>query len=167
MSLYQLTEELTALLNMADTEMSEDIEAAMHEHTALIAEAFDSKADGYAALIRTCETRANARYEESQRLTKLAQADEALATRLRKALLEAMQATGRKKVQTERFSLSVAQNGGKTPVVVTDEDALPAQFKVPVWSERVDRDAIRDALERGETVEGATLQPRGFRLNLR
>lgn len=167
MSLYQLTEELTALLNMADTEMSEDIDAAMKEHTALLIEAFDAKADNYAALIRTCETRASARYEESQRLNKLAQADEALAMRLRMALLEAMQATGRKKVQTERFALTVAQNGGKQPVVVTDEDALPAEFRVPVWSEKIDRDAIREALERGDTVEGAVLQPRGFRLNLK
>jgi hypothetical protein len=169
MSLYQITAEMQSLIDAFDAHGAEspEAEAAIREHAAAIAEAFDAKADGYAALIRTCEVRSAARAEEADRMKRLAQSDDALASRLRRTLVEAMQATGRTKVATDRFTLSVVANGGKLPVVIEDEAALPAEFVVPHVTTRVDREAVRSALEAGTPVSGARLGERGTRLSLR
>ena len=170
MSIYEIKNELLCLLDAArnaDGEFDADTEAAFAEHAAGLREAFADKADSYAALIRTCQHRADARRAEAKRMVALADSDDALADRLSRILLEAMQATGLTKVDTERFRLSARANGGKLPVVLSDEKALPAQYRVPVYTEKVDRDAIRTALEAGTEVPGASLGQRGTRLDIR
>jgi hypothetical protein len=170
MSLYAIQNELMILLDAcADSAGNLDpaTEAALAEHTLALTEAFDSKADAYAALIRTAEVRAEARRAEAKRMVALAESDEALASRLSRVLMDAMVATGKQKVDTERFRLSVRANGGKAPLVIHDEAALPPDYRVPVYSERLDRDAIRTALEQGTAVPGAALGQRGVRLDIR
>lgn len=169
MSLYAITEEMQSLLDAFDTHGAEspEAEAAIREHAAAIAEAFDAKADNYAALIRTCEARAEGRREEAERMLALARSDESLADRLRLALKSAMEVTGRTKVDTPRFRLAVRGNGGKVPVLVEDEAALPDQYRVQVVTSKLDRDAIRSALEAGNAVAGARLGERGTRLDIR
>jgi hypothetical protein len=169
MSLYQITSELVSLIDAFDRFGHESQEAAdaIKEHTDAIVEAFDAKADDYAALIRIAETRAAARNEESERMRKLAQDDEALAARLRTALMDAMKRTNRTKVQTARFKLSVQNNGGKIPVIINDENALPEEFRVPKVTIIIDKEALREKLESGVAVSGASLGERGQRLNLK
>ncbi len=169
MSLYQITSEISALQDLAHTHgaQSAEFDAALAEHVAALAEAFDAKAENYAALIRESEERAAVRTREAERLKALAATDERLAERLRETVKAAMQVTGRTTVQTDRFRLSVRQNGGKLPVVIEDESALPAEFMVPVVTVKPDRDAIRTALETGNSVSGARLGERGTRLDLR
>lgn len=168
MSLYHITTELQAILDLADRCGSdEEMAAAVAEHAAALDGALADKADAYAALIRSLEARAEAREAEADRMYNLGKTDAALADRLRTALREAMERTGRTKIETPRFRLSVRANGGKVPVVVEDESALPAIYRVPVYAEKIDKDGVREALERGETVPGARLGERGTRLDLR
>lgn len=169
MSLYQIKTELIDLLDALDVGYADDAEAqeAIAQHAAALAEAFDSKADDYAALIRVCETRAAARREEAERMLLLAKDDERKADRLTAMLMDAMTATGKTKVETQRFRLSVKKNGGKIPVVITDEDALPVDFRVPKVTEVIDKDGIREALEAGTPVPGAELGKRGQRLEIK
>jgi len=168
-SLYAITEELTRLADAAERAGcdSEEFAAALAEHTALLAEAFDAKADDYAALIRTCEVRAAARREEAKRFDLLSKADAALAERLRLALMSAMQRTGRTSVQTARFALAVRSNGGKVPLLIDDDAAVPPEYRIPVYEERIDKDAIRAALEANKTVAGARLGERGTRIDIK
>jgi hypothetical protein len=168
MSLYQITEEMLSLLEAFDTHgaESEEAEAAIREHAEAIAEAFDAKADSYAALIVTCEYRAANRKAEAKRLRERAEADERLAERLRNAMREAMERTGRKRVETPRYTLSVRTNGGKCPMTVNPE-MIPDSFMRIETVRSPDKDMIRAELESGGTVEGATLLPRGTRLDLR
>lgn len=169
MSLYQIKTELIDLLDALDVGYADDAEAqeAIAQHAAALAEAFDSKADDYAALIRVCETRAAARREEAERMLLLAKDDERKADRLTAMLMDAMTATGKTKVETQRFRLSVKKNGGKIPVVITDEAALPVDFRVPKVTEVIDKDGIREALEAGTPVPGAELGKRGQRLEIK
>lgn len=169
MSLYAITTEMQALLDAFDAHGAEspEAEAAIREHAAAIAEAFDAKADNYAALIQTCEKRAEGRRDEAERMLALARSDESLADRLRLAMKSAMEVTGRVKVETERFRLAVRANGGKMPVIVEDESALPTEFRVPVVTHKVDKDALRAELERGTAIAGARLGERGTRLDIR
>lgn len=169
MSLYAIKSEMLVLLDAFDQHGAEspETEAAFREHAMSLAEAFDAKADDYAALIRIAETRAAARREESERLALLAASDDLLAKRLKESLLIAMQETGRTKVDTARFRLSVKRNGGKTPVDISDTALLPPEYLVPKVTHTVDRDAIRAALEAGTPVPGAALGERGWRLDLK
>lgn len=171
MSLYQITEEMMELLDIAAGVMGEDgspeVEAAFAEHAAALASAFDSKADDYAALIRVCETRAEARKAEADRMKALMARDDRLAERLRTMLMDAMVATNRTKVETARFALAVKKNGGKMPVVIINESLIPVDFKVPKYVETLDKDGIREALEAGATIPGASLGVRGTRLDLK
>jgi len=169
MSLYHITSEMKEILFAAESVVDGDPEtaAAFAEATKSLVESFDTKAEAYAQLIRVSETRAAARREEAERMELLAKADEALADRLRRALMDAMISINRPKVETERFKLSVRKNGGKVPVIVTDETALPTEYRVPRVTEVIDKDGIRDALEAGKPVPGAALGERGQRLELK
>lgn len=167
MSLYEIKAELLELADALAVIDSPDAEAALAEHRVALIEALTSKAEDYAALIRVCESRAEARRVEAERMEMLAAADEAVADRLKRLLMDAMIATNNTKLDTERFRLSIRRNGGKTPVVISDETAIPIDFRVPKITESIDKDAIREALESGTNVPGASLGERGQRLELR
>lgn len=168
MSLYAITTELQSILDLLDSGAPDEATAAaIVEHEAALREALATKAESYAGLVRSLEARAAARQTEAERMDALADADRRLATRLTRALHDAMQATGTSKLETERFRLSVRSNGGKIPLVIEDETALPPVYRVPVYTERVDKDAVREVLERGESVPGARLGERGTRLEIR
>lgn len=169
MSLYAITDELSRLFRAYEDHGAESGEFAdaLREHTDALTEAFDAKADDYAALIRTAEARAEARKTEADRMRRLSQDDDALANRLRSALLESMKRLNISRTNTARFRISVATNGGAVPVIIPDETAIPDQYRVPRMSFSVDREALRAALERGENVEGASLGVRGIRLNIK
>lgn len=168
MSLYAIQSEMTDIIDAIleggiDTP---EAQAALDEHLAGLDAALDSKADNYAALIQELGIRAEARRNEARRMRELADADAALADRLKVALRDAMQVTGRLRIDTPRFRLSVAQNGGVRPLVVTcDPTSLPKELqKVTVDA---DRAAIRAALEAGATVDGCSLEERGTSLRIK
>lgn len=168
-TLYAITDDLQALDEMlielggdiSDPKVAEAIDAWMAE----LDRDLTRKADGYASLIKEIEARAKARTEEAKRLTDRARVDENAAAALKSRMLYAMQARQMKTIETARFKLSVTGNGGKTPMVVTDEKAIPEKFHRVVVM--VDTDKLRDALEAGQTVPGASLAPRGFHLRIR
>ena len=169
MSLYAIKAEMLSLMEAFGEHGpgSAEAEAAIKEHAAALSEQFDAKADDYAALIRVCETRAEARRGEAEWMYALASSDEALASRLRESLLKAMSETGRTKVETPRFNLSIKRNGGMVPLKIVNDADIPVEFRVPKVTTVLDRDGIRRALESGIAVPGAELGERGFRLDLK
>lgn len=172
MTLLDITDDMDALDSLlaenggdvSDPAVAEAIDAWMAE----LDGAFNAKVDNMAALIQTMDVRAEIRRAEAARLTNRAKADEGSAEFLRARLKAVLEQRGTKKMETARFRVSIAANGGKQAieVMVPTED-------LPTWAVRTkvvvdpDKDAIRAKLEAGESLEFATLLPRGSRLSIK
>lgn len=168
-TLFAISEDLEALYDrleelggdVTDPEVEATIDAWFDDLT----EERDVKLDNYAALIRELEARAEARREEARRLTDRARRDEDQAKYLKNRLILFFQQHGMKSVETRRYRLTVARSGGRAPVVVHAEaEELPESFQR--WKVSADLDAIREALERGETLTFAELGERGHYLRI-
>lgn len=167
MNLYQITSELQAVIDgiLEGGIDSPEAQQALDEHLAGLDEALDQKAEDYAAVIMSLQARSDARAAEAKRIRELANADATVAQRLKERLKQAMETTGRVRIDTTRFRLTVANNGGKQPMLIEDESAIPTEFIVQV--PEVDKDAVRAALEAGRPVPGCTLVPRGTSLRIK
>jgi len=167
-NLYQIKSEIADIIDaILDGGIDNpDAQGALEEHLAGLDIVLEAKADDYAGLIQELLVRAEARAEEARRIRALADADRALADRLKQRLKEAMETTGKLKLDTPRFKLAVAGNGGKQPLEVTVDPATLAPQYQAVKVE-ANKDAIRAALEAGTSVPGCTLLPRGTSLRIR
>ncbi len=154
MSLYAITSEMQAILDAmldggADSpEAMEALDAALTD----LDGALEQKAESYAGLIRELEMRSQMRTEEMKRIRALADRD-------------AMTSTGKTRIETARFKLSVVGNGGRQPLSIADPDALPEAYTRTI--REPDTNAIRAALDGGVPVPGCTLLPRGSRLSIK
>lgn len=168
-TLYQLSDEIRAL--QAAMDATEDAEF-QERLTAFFAGALDQaeqKVDSYCCLIRELEASYKARQEEAERLSYLATTDKLNADRLKSRLKQFLDQNGYKRFETDKFKLTVAQNGGKAPLEYPrewDDDprSAPEQFHRRVI--QLDREAIRVAAENGET-EDAAIGERGTHLRIR
>jgi hypothetical protein len=169
-TLLQITSEFQALDELLE-EIGGDVsdprvDAIVTEWLAELETQMEAKADAYAAYIRELELRAAARREESERLLKAAKTQENTAAWLKDRLKQAMTAARLKKIEGQRYTVSVAANGGKLPLILDDTAPVPVQFlrhppPVP------DTEAIRSALEAGRELEFARLGERGTHLRIR
>jgi hypothetical protein len=131
-------------------------------------DALTAKVDAYAGLIRQIEAFAATRKAEAKRMAELAKSDENRVKWLKERLLLAMDVMGETRIDGDRHRVSIAKNGGKVPVVVPDDvNALPDAFVRTVVRRDADKDAIREALERGVVVPGCRLGERGRRVSIK
>ncbi len=128
----------------------------------------DRKLDGYAALISEMTARAEVRKAEGRRLMELAATDENRARLLKERLKSFFQLHDLKTINTDRYRLSLAKNGGKAPLILDDSipvTQLPERFqKVSIDP---DTTAIREALEAGESLEWARIGERGESMRIK
>jgi len=171
MRLIDITDEarnIDKLITEADGDLTgqeQIVDAWLKENKDKLSE----KADNYAALITEKEQRAGVRKNESERLAKLVKADMNSAAGMKYLLKQALDAMCIQKLETNRFRISVATNGGKQPIdIYVPDEELPAIYKKEVPASYVaDKEAIREALEAGKEVKGAVLQQRGTNLRIR
>jgi len=168
-TLYQIADDLRALealLVEAGGDLSSpEALAAVEAWEAELSTNLAGKVDNYCGLITEIEIRAAARQAESDRLRDLARVDDNAAKALRERLLFVLQNRNVPKVDTERFRVSVAKNGGKAPLDVrVGPDELPAWAVKKRTVVETDKDAIRARLEAGESLPFASIMERGTRL---
>ena len=168
MNLYELTQEmveLDTLLATADDPDSPEIFDAIQRALALHDER-ERKVDAYCCLIAEISARAAARKAEASRLAENARLAENNVKRLKTRLLEAFNAMGIGKLETERFTVSVAKNGGLVPLLVDDVDpaTLPTEFQKITVS--VDNEKVREALATTE-LPFAKLGERGQHVRIK
>jgi len=163
MTLYDLKTEYMQLLEMMeDPEVDPEVLADTME--AVGGELAD-KADSYIIIIKELEADIEKRSKEIDRQKKAVDSETANIKRMKQAVMDAMQATGQKKLQTEHFSLSVVRNGGLQPLRLDDVGKIPEAYLV--WKPEADTKKIRDALASGKQLDFAHLEERGTRLNVR
>jgi len=126
------------------------------------------KLDNYCALIAEMLARAEGRKAEAKRLIELASIEESRVKFLRDRLKLFFEAHNIKTVETARYRLSLARNGGKAPLIMKD-GVLPTELPNHFQRVSIDPDttAIREALERGEKLDFAVLGDRGTRVYIK
>ena len=151
MTLYDLTAEYQALLQMAE-DPDTDPEVLADTMEALEGE-IEDKADGYAIVLKELEASEQKIKTEVDRLNtrRLSIANNMRLMKLR--LQESMLATGKTKFKTDLFSFGIQKN---PPAVVIDEqyiENIPKKYLVqqdPV----IDKKKIKEDLKAGVDLEG-------------
>lgn len=178
-TLLNITDDMQALddlLHEAGGDVTdESVQQYVKQLTKELEDDLHNKVDGYISYIRHLELQAAARQEEAERLKKAADANHNSAKHLKERLKGILEKLGVKKAGNVRQA-TVAGNGGKQPVWISDDvkehpEKLPERFqRVKVFP---DTDAIREALENGESLEDgdgwtfAQLEERGTHLRVK
>ena len=148
--------------------MSDSQAAAFEAWFAELEDNRDRKIDGYITIVRELELRASVRQAEMDRLAIRVRVDENAAKRLKVRLKEWMEAHGEKKIETDRYCVSVRGNGGKQPM---DIDPALSVSNLPPELQKVtvtpDNERIREVLANGGEVPGCRLLPRGTSLSIK
>lgn len=161
MNIYELTGNYEHLLNMLyDKDVDEQ---AILDTLESIEGDIEDKADGYAKIIKELEAQSKARKEEAKRLTESAQTIDNRIKMLKNNLFNCMKITGKTKFTTNLFSFNIVKNGGKQPLTIDGD--VPKEYTKTVIEN--DTSKIRQALENGEKLPFAHLEPRGERLSIR
>ena len=170
-TIYQISDDMAALdALLAETggEITPEAEAAFNQFEAELAANLTGKVDAYCALIAEIDARAAARKAEAKRLADRAKTDERTADALRERLRFVWEQRRLGKVETDRFTVSLAKNGGKAPL-----DIRCGVEDLPSWAVRTEtvvtanKDAIRSRLDAGESLNFASLMERGNRINIK
>ena len=158
MTLYELTREYQELLAMME---DPEVDPQTVEDTL---EGLDGeieiKAENYIRVIKELEAESNKIDAEVKRLGNRWDACQINIRKLKDSLLTSMQETGKDRIQTEHFRISVAKNGGLKPIRVTGD--VPPEF----CKMEPDSKKIREALNNGE-LEFAHFEERGVHLSVR
>lgn len=170
-NLFQLTKRAKELEDLIDPiqegDVSEEVAAQLAKFLIEAKEDFAQKVDDYASVISELEARAEMRDAEAARITALAKSDSKRAAWLAQMLKESLAAREIKKIQTPRYRVSVAGNGGIQPMVLFPNEDIPPEFQKTVTTTETDTQKIRAALEAGEILTFAMLKPRGDRLAIK
>lgn len=158
------------LLTAAPDATDDELEAALQEALAALETDTGKKLDGYGALIRKFDGLATLAGTELERLQGLRTYYENHAKRLKRAVMNFMKMKKKTVVEGELTRFTITNNGGKIPMEIDqalydDATQLPERFqKVFV---QPDTDAIREALEAGEEIDGCKLLERGTHLRIK
>lgn len=160
-NLYELTNDWNIVANML---YDEDIDEQMILDTLESIEGdIEDKADGYAKIIKELEAKAKARKEEAKRLSDSSKTFKNKVKFLKQNLFNSMKETGKTKFTTNLFSFNIAKNGGKQALTIDGD--VPEEYTKTIIEN--DTDKIRQALENGEKLPFAHLEPRGESLRIR
>lgn len=158
MNLYELTDSYLKVL-----ELIENGEEGLEDTLESINDTIELKADGYARIIRNLEANAVALKTEIDRLTNRRRSIENSIDRLKENLKDAMIATGKEKIKTDLFNVTVANN--PVAVNVIDETLIPEEYFNVEVIRKLDKISLRDAIKGGQEIQGAELkQGKGLRI---
>ena len=117
-------------------------------------------------MIKNLLAEAEAVKAEADRMNRRHKSLEARADWLKRTLKANMEFIGKTKFKTALFSFSISKNGGKQPMVITENlGEIPNKFLIR-QDPLVNKEAVRELLKEKE-VDWAHLEPYGTHLNIR
>jgi len=158
MNLYELTDSYLKVL-----ELIEAGEENLDDTLESINDTIEVKAENYAKIIRNLEGNVNMLKAEIERLNSRKKSIEGNIDRLKENLKQSMILTGKEKIKTGLFNITVANN----PVALNifDESKIPENFFTYETIKKMDKAKIKFLLKAGLVIEGAELtQGRGLRI---
>lgn len=150
-TLYELTNDYTALLEMAE----DADEQALRDTLEGIEGAIEDKADGYAKVLRELDKDSAGLDAEIQRLQAKKTAIANAAKRIRNNLQDAMIATGKTKFKTSLFSFGIQKN--PPSVVIDDDQEVPIDYLI-VADPKPDKKRMLAELKAGKELPFARLK---------
>jgi chromosome segregation ATPase len=163
-ALYEISRDYQqALADFADPDTDLPAEA-INDTLEAIEGQLQDKAVNIAKFMQNLNTAADAIKEAERRMAGRRKAIEHRVQWLKEYLKRNMEATGITRIDSPWFSLAVQNNPAS--VEITDEAALPDDYKSEVVTIKVDKAGIKQALKAGEEVPGAKLT-QGTRLAIR
>lgn len=157
-ALWEITQEFLALASMIEEAGGEATDEVMEE-LAISRENFAHKAEGYARLILKWDSEVDAASAEIKRIQAIKKTKENAVGRLKETLKTALlifgqeDSKGIKRFETPLIKLSTRKS---TSIEITDENALPQEAFV--IKREVSKTAIKELLEAGAAIEGASVK---------
>lgn len=157
-SFYEIQEEISAMLEVADSDLTPEQREAMDEYLDELGKLESDKVDGFCRFFRSAEARAAACREEAARLVAKAKGLESRLLSAKNMLLDSMQRRNLKKLSGEVYTLSTR----KVSRVDASQAYLPALeeqgfAKVIPAEIKPDLLAIGKAIREGQDIPGCRL----------
>ena len=150
-TLKTTADELIALAQAIEVDLETGEVYGMVELEAANA-AFEEKAEAVAVAIRLAEGFIETQQQFERDIAARRRAGEKKVKWLREYLKNNMEAVGKDKIETVAAKITLKDTEA---VEVTDEQLVPMEYKKIKWE--VSKTAIRDAINSGETVDGARM----------
>lgn len=163
-TLYQISAGFENVLDMCYDETADESEIAEKLQT-LEGELTEKVSNGI-AVIQTLKATADAADTEIKRLIQHKRTIESRVNFLKAYYLEHLARIGKSRVLTPLGTMSISKAGGLKPIRIDNADLIPTEYKREVTTTEIDKDALREALERGDQITGAHLEPRGNYLRI-
>jgi len=165
-TLYELTQDFREVLMKAeDPEVDE--QAVIDTLDAIKLEIRD-KADGYAKVMTELDAKETAIEKQIKRLEEMKNTISRKKQRMSDHLRDALIESGDTKFETDLFSFSVVNVGGKLPVIYRTPPAeLPEQFRKETITYKPDDAVIRAYLDNGNTSDYFAYGERGQKLRIK
>ena len=159
-TLFEITNEFQTLYEIASSD--EDPRALMDTIEAMMPEV-EQKAAGYVAVIQQLDMEAKRAKELAEMFKAKQTVRENNIKHMKVALMQAMDAMKVTEISAGAFTIKLAKNGGKQPMIIDGE--VPDNFKRIIYED--DKELIRKHLEDGEVLNFAKLLPRGEHISIK
>lgn len=161
-TLYEITDDFKKLLSlMLDSECDPEIIADTMEG---MEGELSIKLDNYKIVDAELEAQEEKIDKEIKRLSAEKSSIGNHRANIKQRMFDAVALLPEQKIDTPHYKMKLVNNGGKQPMTIT-EDNVPEAYKKMVW--QIDKDKIREELEKGIVFDFAQLEPRGQRLSIK
>ena len=166
MTLYELNVQMQEILDMAESgEFDEELIANTLEG---VEGEIEIKLDSYGVIVNELQADVEKIDQEIKRLTTKQKTIANSINYLKNMVMQTMGTLNTRKVKGDKFTWTIAKNGGKAPLIIDDSMpaiCLPEEYQL--WDVKPNKDVIRQDLEAGKQLPYARLGERGESLRLR
>ena len=149
MTLFEMTSQVNALYELLQ---NEEIDEQVFLDT-LEAIGTEEKIEGYCQVIKELQGDLDKYKTEADRLTSRMKTAKNNIDRMKESLLTFLKVSGQDKVKAGTFAVSI---GTSKATNILDEALIPTEYKTP-QPDKIDKTAIKKAIESGLTVAGAEI----------